>query len=477
MIPVTPLIRMLFTSSLAARSFLNGMSSSGSSFFALPGAGTGGSARKISKERPSPEPDPLPTRNFRVSTFSVSERSMSARFTPRPCIRPSCGETDDLQFLDDGADGHDVGDRGDLDLERDLLDPVVVAAVLLLDVDGHHRGRRDAPRVDELDEPREAERHVHLGDAGVVERPQRHLRARLADRLGGDDAHRFMGVDAGLGEPHRDLVNDLLELRRLEPEVLHAVVELLEDERRKDDPLGRGELGDLARQPRRGLLFLLRHRYSPSNPGPSSGDGTSSASSSSPSSSSCASASRSISSSVTGGVPPGSGRLLVEGGLDASAQRHRDDLVQRDGQTAVPARRVDAVLAVLVLDDRAGGVAYRPVLVDVEVLEGVDQPALHVAGPARPHGRVDQTLPPSHGVEEVFRRRQAALVVRGDESAGVGAQVAAAIVRQRPVEESPHEALAPDGLPPNGAGHLRQVEHRPARAGRARMTAGFSRPS
>ena len=101
----------------------------------------------------------------------------------------------------------------------------------------------------------------------------------------------------------------------------------------------------------------------------------------------------------------------------------------------------------------------------MEVLEGVDQPALHVAGPARPHGRVDQTLPPSHGVEEVFRRRQAALVVRGDESAGVGAQVAAAIVRQRPVEESPHEALAPDGLLPDGAGHLRQVEHRPARAG------------
>src|SRR6185295_9203146 len=37
---------------------------------------------------------------------------------------------------------------------------------------------------------RQAVRDVRAGDAAGVERPQRQLRARLADRLGGDDADR-----------------------------------------------------------------------------------------------------------------------------------------------------------------------------------------------------------------------------------------------------------------------------------------------
>src|SRR5208282_571868 len=116
---------------------------------------------------------------------------------------------DDLEVLDDGPDGGDVGDGGDLDLERDLLDRFAVAAQFLLDVHGHHGRRRNASRVHELDQAGQPERDVHLGDPRVVERPQRHLRARLADRLRGHDAHRFVRVHAGLAEPARDLANDL----------------------------------------------------------------------------------------------------------------------------------------------------------------------------------------------------------------------------------------------------------------------------
>src|SRR5579871_2317251 len=135
------------------------------------------------------------------------------------------------------------------------------------------------------------------------------------------------------------------------------------------------------------------------------------------------------------------------------------DLVQRDGGALERAGRVDPVLAVLVLDDGARGVPDRAVLGDLQVLEGVDQPALHVPGPARPDRRVDETLAPSHGVEEVLRRREPALVRRRDEPAGVGPQVAPAEVRQGAAEVAAQEALAPDRLLAHGARHLRQVEH------------------
>jgi hypothetical protein len=44
--------------------------------------------------------------------------------------------------------------------------------------------------LEQLDHAREAVRDVRAGDAAGVERPHRQLRARLADRLRGDDAHR-----------------------------------------------------------------------------------------------------------------------------------------------------------------------------------------------------------------------------------------------------------------------------------------------
>src|SRR4029077_20447945 len=122
------------------------------------------------------------------------------------------------------------------------------------------------------------------------------------------------------------------------------------------------------------------------------------------------------------------------------------------------ARRVDTVFAVSVLDDRAGGVADRPVVDELQVLQGVDQPALQVAGPARPDGRVDETFATTHRVEEVLRRREAVLVVRGDEAARVGAEIAPGEVRERPVVVAAEQSLAPDRLLADGAGTFGAVE-------------------
>ena len=51
-------------------------------------------------------------------------------------------------------------------------------------------------RLEQLHDARQAVRDVRAGDAAGVERPHGQLRAGLADRLRGDDAHRV----ADLGE-------------------------------------------------------------------------------------------------------------------------------------------------------------------------------------------------------------------------------------------------------------------------------------
>ncbi len=92
------------------------------------------------------------------------------------------------------------------------------AAVGLVDVDqaGHLGELRRAlrvPRLEDLDDAREAVRDVRAGDAAGVERPHRQLRARLADRLRGDDADRVADLahlaggeeDAVAGAAHAEL--------------------------------------------------------------------------------------------------------------------------------------------------------------------------------------------------------------------------------------------------------------------------------
>src|SRR5258707_1373823 len=53
-----------------------------------------------------------------------------------------------------------------------------------------HRGTLRVPCLEDLDDTRKAVRDVRAGDTAGVERPHRQLRARLTDRLRGDDADR-----------------------------------------------------------------------------------------------------------------------------------------------------------------------------------------------------------------------------------------------------------------------------------------------
>jgi len=64
------------------------------------------------------------------------------------------------------------------------------------------------------------------------------------------------------------------------------------------------------------------------------------------------------------------------------------------------AGRVEAIVTKHKLDDLAGGGAHGAVVLDAQVLEALDQSALHVARLGRLHGRVHQPLPAGHGVEE-----------------------------------------------------------------------------
>src|SRR5207247_35076 len=106
------------------------------------------------------------------------------------------------------------------------------------------------------------------------------------------------------------------------------------------------------------------------------------------------------------------GRLLTEDLLK--------DVVDVDRSTLHASGRIHAVLTELKLDDRVRRIPDRPVFFHLEILEGVDQAALHVSRPRRAHGRVDEAFAPAHRVEEVFRRMEAALIRRFHEAFRLG---------------------------------------------------------
>ena len=97
-------------------------------------------------------------------------------------------------------------------MDRDLR-----PALGLLDLDAaadldERRGALRVPRLEDLDDARQAVRDVGAGDTAGVERPHRQLGARLADRLGGDDADRVADL-AHLAGGEEDAVAGLADAR------------------------------------------------------------------------------------------------------------------------------------------------------------------------------------------------------------------------------------------------------------------------
>ena len=97
-------------------------------------------------------------------------------------------------------------------VDRDLR-----TAFRLLDLDAPAELGQDSralrvARLEDLDDTRQAVRDVRAGDTAGVERAHRQLRARLADRLGGDDADRVADL-AHLTRRREDAVAGLADTR------------------------------------------------------------------------------------------------------------------------------------------------------------------------------------------------------------------------------------------------------------------------
>ncbi len=135
-------------------------------------------------------------------------------------------------------------------------------------------------------------------------------------------------------------------------------------------------------------------------------------------------------------------------------------LLNVDGLTVVALRGVYAVLAVLELDDVAYAVTDRAIVLDPEVLKGVDEPALHIAALLGADGRVYEPLASTHAVEEELDRREAIAVTVVDEAPRLGRCVVLLEVGEGAVLIAPHDALATDGLLAHAAHHLPDVEAR-----------------
>src|SRR5881396_828779 len=92
----------------------------------------------------------------------------------------------------------------------DLQRLLVGGPVLFVEVDVHRRRRGDLAGVDELHQPRQAERDVPLPYTGEVEGPEGHLGAGLAYRLGRHDTGGLARLDSrvvqGLLNPLQDIL-------------------------------------------------------------------------------------------------------------------------------------------------------------------------------------------------------------------------------------------------------------------------------
>ena len=422
-----------------------------------------------------------------------------------------------LVLVDDGGRGigvvpdlggaRNVSQRRVAELALHGLGLVLVARVVLVEEHDHARRLDRVGDVDELLETRHAERDVLARDAGVVKGVERHLRGRLADRLRRDGADHLAGLRARRQEATANLADEPIERHGVEAMLddralggerraqmdgeqqrgvlLHAaregVVAAHDDEaaleQRVDllDDGARMEVGRLARVNVELLLrvpdeALERHRQRAAR----------------------LAARENVVPQRVAVVEQLLVLALEQRAVLGAALDRLDDARLHDAAAKVAAldreaeaalhlgvghfeelellrldrRRVHAVLAVQELNHVAERVAHRAVVLHHDVLHGLDEPTLNVAGLGGLDRRVDETLATAHGVEEELLRREAREVRVGHEAAALGQQVVLVKVRQRAVAEAVRHTLALDVLLSDARNDLRNVDERALGAGR-----------
>src|SRR5881396_3005267 len=120
--------------------------------------------------------------------------------------------------------------------------------------------------------------------------------------------------------------------------------------------------------------------------------------------------------------------------------------------------RVDPILSVSDLDNVAPRVSDRRVILDPQVFERVDEPALHVAALLSPDSGIDQPLPSPHGVEEELYRLYPVTVAVIYESPRCSPHVSRLEEAERSSPVSSKDPLASNRLLAHIRGHLANVQ-------------------
>lgn len=131
----------------------------------------------------------------------------------------------------------------------------------------------------------------------------------------------------------------------------------------------------------------------------------------------------------------------------------------------VEADGVDAVFAEFELNDMIDSITDGAVIADSEVLEGVNEAALHVARLRGTDGGIDETFAAALGMEEEFDRIEAYTIVGFDKAAGGGTEVFPMEMGEGAGAIAPEDAFTTDGLLAENDAHLGEIEDIAAGAG------------
>src|SRR6266480_3017405 len=122
---------------------------------------------------------------------------------------------------------------------------------------------------------------------------------------------------------------------------------------------------------------------------------------------------------------------------------------------------VDPVLTIPHLDDVSSRVSDGRVILDSEMLESVDETALHVPALLSPHCSIDQPLSSSHCVEEELYRVQSIPITVIDEASWCSSHVSRFEEAESSSSVSPQYPLSTNRLLTHVCSHLPNVSEEP----------------